>query len=139
MALNILVGCILMILCIFIHALATRYTMILAIKYGAKMHAKVYLKQVWVSVIVLVMFGASLIESLIWAGTFIFMGALENFEEAFYFSMVTFTTLGYGDVTLTDSYRLLASMEAANGIIIFGWSTAIIMAAVQRFYFKSSK
>lgn len=128
-----------MILCIFIHAMATRFTMILAIKYGAEAHVKSYFKQLWISVIVLIMFGASLIETLIWALVYIFIGAIEHFEEALYFSMVTFTTLGYGDVTLSDTYRLLASLEAANGIIIFGWSTAIIIATVQRFYFKPNK
>jgi hypothetical protein len=48
--------------------------------------------------------------------------------------MVTFTTLGYGDVLLDDRWRLLASFEAANGIIMFGWTTAIVMAVVHRIY-----
>ena len=50
--------------------------------------------------------------------------------------MVTFTTLGYGDVLLDEEWRLLASFEAANGIIIFGWTTAIIIAIVQQQYFS---
>lgn len=49
-----------------------------------------------------------------------------------YFSMVTFTTLGYGDITLGGDWRLLASFEAANGIIMFGWTTALIVAYLQR-------
>ena len=53
-------------------------------------------------------------------------------DAVLYFSMVTFTTLGYGDVTLDPSWRLLASFEAANGIVIFGWTTALIVAYVQR-------
>jgi len=44
----------------------------------------------------------------------------------------TFTTLGYGDLTPNESWRLLASFEAANGIIIFGWTTALIVAFVHR-------
>ena len=43
-----------------------------------------------------------------------------------------FTTLGYGDVVLSDRWRLLSSLEAANGIIMFGWTTAVVMAVVQR-------
>ena len=58
-------------------------------------------------------------------------------EAAFYFSLVSFTTLGFGDITLDENFRLLASIEAANGIIIFGWSTAIVVAVVQHMYFKS--
>lgn len=53
-------------------------------------------------------------------------------EEALYFSTVTLTTLGYGDITLDEQWRLFASLEAANGIILFGWSTALIFAVVQR-------
>ena len=88
-----------------------------------------------VSGIVLLMFNASLLEVLLWAATYRVLNALQGFEEAFYFSMVTFTTLGYGEIVLDDQWRLLSSFEAANGIIMFGWTTAVILAAVQRIYF----
>lgn len=89
-----------------------------------------------VSGIVLLMFNASLLEVLLWAGTYRLSGAIEGFEEAIYFSMVTFTTLGYGEIVLDENWRLLSAFEAANGIIMFGWTTAIILAAVQRIYFS---
>ena len=88
-----------------------------------------------VSGIVLLMFNASLLEVVLWAGTYRLLGALEGFEEAIYFSMVAFTTLGYGEIVLGEHWRLLSAFEAANGIIMFGWTTAIILAAVQRIYF----
>ena len=81
------------------------------------------------------MFLASIIEAVIWAISYLALDAIQSFEEALYFSIVTFTTLGFGDITLKESWRLLASLQAANGIIVFGWSTAITMAAVQKFYF----
>jgi hypothetical protein len=59
---------------------------------------------------------------------------VDTFEAALYFSMVTFTTLGYGDVTLDDSWRLLSSIQAANGVIMFGWTTAQVTAVLQRLY-----
>jgi hypothetical protein len=89
-----------------------------------------------VSGIVLMMFFVSLAEVLIWACTYLALRASEGLEQAVYFSMVTFTTLGYGDVLLDERWRLLASFEAANGIIMFGWTTAIVIAAVQRIYFR---
>ena len=61
---------------------------------------------------------------------------LENAERAMYFSLVTFTTLGYGDVTLPGAWGLLAACQAALGLFIFGWSTAIVIAAVQRIHFQ---
>lgn len=86
--------------------------------------------------IVLMMFLASLAEVFIWACVYLALDAIEGLEQAVYFSMVTFTTLGYGDILLDERWRLLASFEAANGIIMFGWTTAIVIAAVQRIYFK---
>ena len=67
------------------------------------------------------------------------LNALQSFEKALYFSMVTYTTLGYGDVILHDRWRLLSAFGSANGIIMFGWTTAIVIAAVQRIYSVGEK
>jgi voltage-gated potassium channel Kch len=72
----------------------------------------------------------------LWATFYYFSAALPNFEEALYFSTVTFTTVGYGDIVLDRGWRQLASIEAINGWIIFGWATALIVAVVQRLYFR---
>jgi len=89
-----------------------------------------------VGAIVIVMFLASVAEVFVWALTYIALNAIEGLERAMYFSMVTYTTLGYGEIVLDEQWRLLASFEAANGIIMFGWSTAIVVAVVHRLYFK---
>jgi hypothetical protein len=78
------------------------------------------------------MFLVSCLESLLWAAVYLAVGALRSVEEAIYFSLVTFTTLGYGDLTLQEEWRILAALQAANGIIMFGWTTAIIVALIQR-------
>ena len=88
-----------------------------------------------VSGVVILMFLASVLEVLVWAITYLALNAIQGLEKALYFSMVTFTTLGYGEIVLDEQWRLLASFEAANGIIMFGWTTAIVIAAVQRIYF----
>jgi hypothetical protein len=87
-----------------------------------------------VSSIILLMFVTSVLEVLVWATAYLALNAIEGLEQAVYFSMVTFTTLGYGDVLLDENWRLLASFEAANGIIMFGWTTAIVMAVVHRIF-----
>ena len=53
-----------------------------------------------------------------------------TFLSPIYYSVVTITTLGYGDVVLTGQWRTLASIQAANGVIMFGWSTALLVAAL---------
>lgn len=89
-----------------------------------------------VSCIVLLMFLLSVFEVLAWAVSYRLLGVFPELEPAMYFSMVTYTTLGYGDVVLNEQWRLLASFQAANGIIIFGWTTAVVLAVVQRRYGK---
>lgn len=59
---------------------------------------------------------------------------LPDLESALYFSMVTFTTVGYGDVVVTGNWRILAALESANGVVIFGWTTALIVYVVQQLY-----
>ena len=88
-----------------------------------------------ISSVVLLMFFFSLIEMMVWACVYLYVGALDTLEKALYFSTVTFTTLGYGDILLDSNWRVMAAFEAANGIIIFGLSTAVVVATVQRVYF----
>ncbi|MDK1494640.1 potassium channel family protein [Sinorhizobium sp. 7-81] len=71
----------------------------------------------------------------LWAAFYYFAQALPNFEDALYFSTVTFTTVGYGDIVLGRDWRQVATFEAVNGWIIFGWATALMMAVIQRLYF----
>jgi voltage-gated potassium channel len=75
-----------------------------------------------------------LIEMAVWAMAFTVARILPDFETSLYFSMKSYTTVGYGDVLPTTSWRLLGPMEAAIGVLMLGWSTAIIVAAVQRIY-----
>lgn len=91
-----------------------------------------------ISIIVLLMFVVSVAEVTLWAGAYQLLGAIDSFEPALYFSMVTFTTLGYGEIVLDPNWRLLASCQAAIGIIMFGWTTAIVIASVQQFYFNQN-
>lgn len=72
-------------------------------------------------------------EILLWAVAYLVMapGELPSLEAAVYFSAVTFTTLGYGDITLTEA-RLMSGFEAIDGILLVGWSTAFLFTALQR-------
>jgi hypothetical protein len=75
------------------------------------------------------------IEIGIWAIAYLSLVSveeLETLESALYFSFVTFTTLGYGDITLAAPWRVLSGIEALNGIMLVGWTTAFLFAVVQR-------
>lgn len=86
------------------------------------------------SIFVMWLFLATVIEVWTWAVLYVALGAIRELEKAVYFSTVTFTTLGFGDITLGEQWRLLSSFEAANGLLMFGWSTALVFVAVQWVY-----
>ena len=74
---------------------------------------------------------AHLFEITIWALVFFSCGEFAQFAGAFYHSATNYTTLGYGDVVMTSSWRLLGPLEAADGMLMFGVSTAIIVSVIQ--------
>ena len=75
-----------------------------------------------------------LLEMAVWATAFTAAGVLPDFETSLYYSLKSYTTVGYGDVLPPTSWRLIGPIEAAVGILMLGWSTSIIVAAVQRIY-----
>ncbi|GAA3892115.1 potassium channel family protein [Sphingomonas limnosediminicola] len=60
------------------------------------------------------------------------IGAFRTFEEALYFSTVTYSTIGYGDVVMRREWRILGSIEGANGILMLGWSTAFLVSLLSQ-------
>jgi len=133
MLMNIAIAAALMVATTAIHAGGMVLTMS-ALRAHSSRHRLKHTRVYWVCGIVLLMFIVSLLEVLVWAVTYLTLNAIDGFEKALYFSMVTFTTLGYGEIVLDERWRLLASSEAGNGIIMFGWTTAIVITAVQRIY-----
>lgn len=79
-----------------------------------------------IAVVLWLMAGHS-VGAWIWALSYMVVGAIDALEPALYFSLVTFTTLGYGDITLSSDWRLLSAINAANGLLVFGLSTAFLV------------
>jgi len=88
---------------------------------------------IWTAIVLMAL---HVIEIQLWAVTYMLVlpeDPLDTYEKALYFSFVTFTTLGYGDVTLsTHDWRILSGIEAMDGILLAGWSTALLFVVVQR-------
>jgi hypothetical protein len=85
--------------------------------------------------ILVVVLGIAAIHSVeIWlyAAAFLAVDALEGLEAALYFSTVTFSSLGYGDIILGEKWRLFGAIEAANGLILLAWSTAFLLSVTSR-------
>jgi hypothetical protein len=139
LTLNIVTGLAMMVLTIIIHAVF----MVVGMKIARWRRShfgdvrKETVKAVLLSGLTIWLFLAIVIEAGLWAVLYLFnplITTLPDLETAFYFSMVTFTTLGFGDVVLTGQWRTLASIQAANGVIIFGWTTALIFYFIQHIY-----
>lgn len=68
----------------------------------------------------------------IWSVAFVVSGALPNMEQSVYFALVTYTTLGYGDLTLSEEFRVFGTMAAVTGLLNFGISTAFLVGVISR-------
>ncbi len=69
-----------------------------------------------------------------WAAVYLSVGEFTELSTALYFSVVTSTTLGYGDITLSERWRLLGSFEAMGGLVLFGASTAFLLGVTKSWF-----
>jgi hypothetical protein len=75
-----------------------------------------------------------LIEITLWGGFYVWRGAMPDLASGLYFSAVTYTTTGYGDLVLPMDWRLLGGVEALTGILLSGWSTGFFFVVVSRMF-----
>jgi hypothetical protein len=112
---------------IAIHALAMAAVVRAARAAGATHASRPTLRLVIVMIAtVSVLMTAHLSEVATWSLSYALVGAAPEGSDRMYFALVNYTTLGYGDVVPVPRWRLLGPMTAMNGILLFGWSTAVI-------------
>ena len=78
----------------------------------------------------LILFVGLLFQVGLWAALFVRLRQFDSYATAFYHSMVNFSSLGYGDIVMSEKWRLLGAMEATGGILMFGISTGVGFAVV---------
>ena len=134
---SIVVGLLMTIVTIAIHAVGTtawaRYLRKVGDRMGADVPSSVNLKVLCATAVVLLCL--HIVEVIAWAFVYVLLvdsKSLANMEEALYFSTVTFASLGYGDVVIDGSWRLLSAIQSMIGLLAFGWSSALLYAVVQR-------
>lgn len=134
MLLNLLIGIPMTVLCLVLQAAMVGLSLHHYLHYRQSRerpgrHGRGHTILILSLVMLLMMFG-NLMQMGIWALLFVLLGEFQSLSQALYFSGVTFATLGYGDVVLSPKWQLLSALEAANGILMFGVSTAVMTAAV---------
>jgi len=128
------VGAIAVVGTIFIHALASS-AVVSFVRHQRRLGragASFWTDVSIVALVVFLLLVAHLIEISVWGILFLACGEFHEFGIAFYHSGVNYTTLGYGDIVMSPSWRLLGPLEAANGMLMFGVSTGMIFALIQR-------
>jgi voltage-gated potassium channel len=132
-----LFGLLLVTITVVIHAFGTTSLLLqLGRRYDKRTRSHRLTSTLWFLISTIIALTAlHLVQIAVWAWAYMILlpeTVLDTFEEAMYFSFVTFTTLGYGDITLPSIWRILSGYEALNGVLLIGWSTAMLFAVVQR-------
>lgn len=144
MFLNILIGLTMIAITVAIQAYGTTYWLELLVDKLFKLpynkfHKKTAKALILTGVFLLLL---NFSQAFLWAMMYFFVPGItdfETFENAIYFSLVTFSTLGYGDMTIGTSHRLLSGIEAINGILLIGWSTTLMFTVMQQIWKKDMK
>ena len=132
MLMNLLLGLPAMIICLLLQSLL----FLSAMRYYRQRAYLVNNPSFWSSLaviqsVMLLLVVGNLTQMAIWAALFQFLGEFQQFSVAFYHSAVNFSTLGYGDVVMSEQHKLLGPLEAVNGVLMIGVSTAALMSAFQ--------
>jgi len=121
---------------VLLHALGTLETIVYLSRVSRQKTArpKTLASELQIVHLVGVLLLLHLLEAGVWAAFLLAAGTLPDFETAVYFSLTSYTTVGYGDVVLPAPWRILGPMEAAVGVLMLGWSTGILVTAIPRIY-----
>ena len=93
--------------------------------------SSIYLMMVMIPT-VLVLMTTHTVEVMVWTFAYFIVNAAPEGADRLYFAFVNYTTLGYGDVVPVTRWRLLGPMTAMNGVLLFGWSTAVIFEVLRK-------
>ncbi|WP_187428226.1 hypothetical protein ROLI_003700 [Roseobacter fucihabitans] len=80
----------------------------------------------------MILLGSHTVQIYLWAIALWLLGALPGYEEPIYFTLVTYTALGYGDVVLTPQHRIFGAMISVTGLVMFGMTTAFLVGVFSR-------
>ncbi len=140
MLMNLLIGLGTMVLCLFLQSLL----LLTVLRYYRNHLEQVNNPSIWSSLVVvngvmLLLLLGNLGQIALWGELFVLLGEFPHFEAAFYHSAVNFATLGYGDIVMSEQHKLLGPLEAVNGVLMIGVSTAVLMYAFQDSLHKTIK
>ena len=132
MLMNLLLGLVTMVFCLALQMVPL--VMVLSAyqrRVESVLSAGPGVRVIFLARLMLVLVIGNIVQVMIWAGLFVWLDEFSEFSEAVYHSAVNFATLGYGDIVMSEAHRLLGPIQAINGVLMIGVSTATLMAALQ--------
>ena len=140
MLMNLIMGLSTMTICLLLQSVILILTLHYYNKYSYLVNNPYYYATMIVlNLVMSILILGNLMQISIWALLFLALGEFSDFSEAFYHSAVNFATLGYGDFVMSDKYKLLGPLEAVNGILMVGVTTATLMATFRDAMIKTFK
>jgi ion channel len=133
MVTRLLAGSCLMALCVAIHAWGLSWAF-QSLRRSSLLGSRLWRSTALFIVVAVWIVLLHLVEISVWAAMYVWNGAITDLPSALYFSAVTYTTTGYGDIVLPKEWRLDGAVEALTGILMCGWSTGFFFAIVNRLY-----
>jgi hypothetical protein len=125
---TLILGCVLMAACVVIQCVVVSILLrvLLVLETRKMIRPTVKGTSIVLIAVLLIMVVGNLAQIALWAGLFIARSEFQDFATAFYHSVVNFTTLGYGDLVMSERSRLLGALEAGNGVLMFGLTTSVL-------------
>jgi len=129
---NLLIGCGTMAVCLTIQCLVVSILLHALFVMDTRLAATAAIWRTSSILVVsmLIMMVGNLFQIAVWGGLFVLCGEFADYATAFYHSVVNFTTLGYGDVVMSENRRLLGALEAANGVLMFGLTSGFLFSLI---------
>ena len=118
--------------CVVIHGLG----MVLGLRWISRIRPQLdHHLSLWSSfrILIRVVYGLlllHLLQIMVWAACYHWNGCFPDFATSFYYSATSYSTVGYGDVIPPGNWRILGSVEAVTGVLMFGWSTGVLFSVV---------
>ena len=135
-----LLAVMLTLLTVVIHSAGTHVAITWGARWTSRRRGRSRVRAVWlVPSLVTFLLITHLVEAGVWALAFRGAGMLPDFATALYYSLTSYSTVGFGDVVLPGGARSLGPIEAVAGVLMMGWSTAVIVAVVQKIYRETSE
>ena len=134
MLMNLMIGLPIMLLCLALQSASTFWSVQFYMRQSGRISPGrgLFARLRPLLIVMIAMMLGNFLQIVIWGTLFICLGEFSEWYEAVYHSAVNFTSLGYGDVVMSARWKLMGPLEAANGVMMFGMTSAALMAILQQ-------